>query len=185
MVNRTYLFLLVQEVHEDPGQAPPSTSHPEGPVPAPSAPEPAPAASSQAEKAIPSKSLLDWLRQQADYSLEVPGFGAVSVALPDTATSFPLAGGVFDKECAQGRSGKFRGDLCQPEHHFKVLFIGCCFKFKFSLSFLVTEITAHGGVLYRVVVQNLRRTEFAQTRRPCPPERPRQTLSAHRSLCVA
>ncbi|XP_032694370.1 chromodomain-helicase-DNA-binding protein 6 isoform X3 [Lontra canadensis] len=66
----------ILEVHEDPGQAPPSTSHPEGPVPATSAPEPAPAASSQAEKAIPSKSLLDWLRQQADYSLEVPGFGA-------------------------------------------------------------------------------------------------------------
>lgn len=72
-------FSFIQEVHEDPGQAPPSTEHPEGPVPASSAPEPAPAAGSQAEKAIPSKSLLDWLRQQADYSLEVPGFGTVSV----------------------------------------------------------------------------------------------------------
>lgn len=66
----------ILEVHEDPGQAPPNTSHPEGPVAATSAPEPDPAAGSQAEKAIPSKSLLDWLRQQADYSLEVPGFGA-------------------------------------------------------------------------------------------------------------
>lgn len=86
-------FSFVQEVHEDPGQAPSSASHPEGPVSAASAPEPAPAAGSQAEKAIPSKSLLDWLRQQADYSLEVPGFGAVSVvgsARP--AISFPLMG---------------------------------------------------------------------------------------------
>ncbi|XP_030894957.1 chromodomain-helicase-DNA-binding protein 6 [Leptonychotes weddellii] len=66
----------ILEVHEDPGQARPNTSHPEGPVAATSAPEPAPAAGSQAEKAIPSKSLLDWLRQQADYSLEVPSFGA-------------------------------------------------------------------------------------------------------------
>ncbi|XP_004687445.1 PREDICTED: chromodomain-helicase-DNA-binding protein 6 [Condylura cristata] len=65
----------VLEVHEDPGQAPLNTSHPEGPVPAPAPSEPAPAAGSQTEKAIPSKSLLDWLRQQADYSLEVPGFG--------------------------------------------------------------------------------------------------------------
>uniref|UniRef100_A0A8I3WB54 Chromodomain helicase DNA binding protein 6 n=1 Tax=Callithrix jacchus TaxID=9483 RepID=A0A8I3WB54_CALJA len=66
----------ILEVHEDPGQATLSTTHPEGPGPATSATEPATAASSQAEKAIPNKSLLDWLRQQADYSLEVPGFGA-------------------------------------------------------------------------------------------------------------
>ncbi|KAB1262260.1 Chromodomain-helicase-DNA-binding protein 6 [Camelus dromedarius] len=66
----------ILEVHEDPGQTPLSTSHPpEGPVPATSTPEPSPMASSQAEKALPSKSLLDWLRQQADYSLEAPGFG--------------------------------------------------------------------------------------------------------------
>uniref|UniRef100_A0A8C4N1F8 Chromodomain helicase DNA binding protein 6 n=1 Tax=Equus asinus asinus TaxID=83772 RepID=A0A8C4N1F8_EQUAS len=69
-------------VHEDPGPAPLSTSHPEGPVPATSAPEPAPAASSQAEKAIPSKSLLDWLRQQADYSLEVPDCGLLPQRRP-------------------------------------------------------------------------------------------------------
>ncbi|XP_042550237.1 chromodomain-helicase-DNA-binding protein 6 isoform X1 [Dipodomys spectabilis] len=66
----------ILEVHEDPGQATLSTTHPEGPGPATSAPEPPGTASSQAEKAIPSKSLLDWLRQQADYSLDVPGFGA-------------------------------------------------------------------------------------------------------------
>ncbi|XP_066243885.1 chromodomain-helicase-DNA-binding protein 6 isoform X2 [Saccopteryx leptura] len=66
----------ILEVHEDPGQAPLSTSHPDRPVPASPAPEPAPPAGSQAEKVIPSKSLLDWLRQQADYSLDVPGFGA-------------------------------------------------------------------------------------------------------------
>ncbi|CAK6448021.1 unnamed protein product [Pipistrellus nathusii] len=65
----------ILEVHEDSGQASLSTSLPEGPVPAPSAPELAPAAGSQAEKTIPSKSLLDWLRQQADYSLDVPSFG--------------------------------------------------------------------------------------------------------------
>uniref|UniRef100_A0A8C9EFF5 Chromodomain helicase DNA binding protein 6 n=1 Tax=Phocoena sinus TaxID=42100 RepID=A0A8C9EFF5_PHOSS len=61
----------ILEVHEDPGPAPLSTSHPsEGPVPATSTPEPAPVAGSQPEKAIPSKSLLDWLRQQADCPLE-------------------------------------------------------------------------------------------------------------------
>ncbi|XP_004447737.2 chromodomain-helicase-DNA-binding protein 6 isoform X4 [Dasypus novemcinctus] len=66
----------ILEVHEDPGQATLSTTtHSEGPVPATSAPETRTAASGQAEKAIPSKSLLDWLRQQSDYSLEVPGFG--------------------------------------------------------------------------------------------------------------
>ncbi|KAM5246730.1 chromodomain-helicase-DNA-binding protein 6 [Ctenodactylus gundi] len=66
----------ILEVHEDPGQPTLSTAHSEGPGPATSTPEPtAEAASSQAEKAVPSKSLLDWLRQQADYSLDVPGFG--------------------------------------------------------------------------------------------------------------
>ncbi|XP_075384855.1 chromodomain-helicase-DNA-binding protein 6 isoform X2 [Tenrec ecaudatus] len=66
---------IQKEVHEDTGQAPLSTTHPEGPVPAASAPETVAAASNQAEKTIPSKSLLDWLRQQSDYPLEVPGFG--------------------------------------------------------------------------------------------------------------
>lgn len=67
----------VLEVREDPAQAPLSTpSHPEGPGPASLAPEPALATSAQAEKPMPSKSLLDWLRQQADYSLDAPSFGA-------------------------------------------------------------------------------------------------------------
>lgn len=73
------IFVLIQEVHEDAGQTTLNTTHPEGPGAASSASEPTAAASSQAEKAVPSKSLLDWLRQQADYSLDVPGFGAVSV----------------------------------------------------------------------------------------------------------
>ncbi|XP_049635056.1 chromodomain-helicase-DNA-binding protein 6 isoform X1 [Suncus etruscus] len=66
----------ILEVHEDQAQAPLNATHPEGPLPAPSAPEPAAATNAQAEKPIPSKSLLDWLRQQADYSLEAPSFGA-------------------------------------------------------------------------------------------------------------
>lgn len=87
--SRFLIFVLIQEVHEDAGQTTLNTTHPEGPGAASSASEPAAAASSQAEKAVPSKSLLDWLRQQADYSLDVPGFGAVSVgvAIPTTVSS--------------------------------------------------------------------------------------------------
>uniref|UniRef100_A0A669QQ65 Chromodomain helicase DNA binding protein 6 n=1 Tax=Phasianus colchicus TaxID=9054 RepID=A0A669QQ65_PHACC len=48
---------------------------PDGPAAATSTPQPVPAAGSQAEKAVPSKSLLDWLRQQSDYTLDVPSFG--------------------------------------------------------------------------------------------------------------
>lgn len=106
MIDCTHCFPFVQEVHEDPGQAPLSTSHPEGPVPPPVAPEPAPAAGSQAEKAIPSKSLLDWLRQQADdYSLDVPGFGAVSVCVlvpPDITVCFCQLGAIFEMEYVEG-----------------------------------------------------------------------------------
>uniref|UniRef100_A0A8C3NP14 DNA helicase n=1 Tax=Geospiza parvula TaxID=87175 RepID=A0A8C3NP14_GEOPR len=47
---------------------------PDGPVAATSTPQPVPAAGSQ-EKAVPNKSLLDWLRQQSDYTLDAPGFG--------------------------------------------------------------------------------------------------------------
>uniref|UniRef100_A0A8D2LIZ5 Chromodomain helicase DNA binding protein 6 n=1 Tax=Varanus komodoensis TaxID=61221 RepID=A0A8D2LIZ5_VARKO len=36
----------------------------------------APATNVQPEKIVPNKSLLDWLRQQSDYTLEIPGFGA-------------------------------------------------------------------------------------------------------------
>ncbi|XP_008849206.1 chromodomain-helicase-DNA-binding protein 6 [Nannospalax galili] len=66
----------ILEVHEDPGQITPSTTHPQGPGTATLGPEPTAAPNNQAEKAVPSKSLLEWLRQQADYSLDVPGFGA-------------------------------------------------------------------------------------------------------------
>ncbi|XP_035302697.1 chromodomain-helicase-DNA-binding protein 6 isoform X6 [Cricetulus griseus] len=66
----------ILEVHEDAGQATLSTTHPEGPGAASPVSEPTTASGNQAEKAVPSKSLLDWLRQQADYSLDVPGFGA-------------------------------------------------------------------------------------------------------------
>uniref|UniRef100_A0A803YA03 DNA helicase n=1 Tax=Meleagris gallopavo TaxID=9103 RepID=A0A803YA03_MELGA len=48
---------------------------PDGPAAATSTPQPVPAAGSQAEKAVPNKSLLDWLRQQSDYTLDVPSFG--------------------------------------------------------------------------------------------------------------
>ncbi|XP_037668360.1 chromodomain-helicase-DNA-binding protein 6 isoform X1 [Choloepus didactylus] len=65
----------ILEVHEDPGQAALSSTRSERPMPAASAPETGIAAGTRAEKDIPSKSLLDWLRQQSDYSLEVPGFG--------------------------------------------------------------------------------------------------------------
>lgn len=124
MIDCTYCFPFVQEVHEDPGQAPLSTSHPEGPVPAPAAPEPAPAAGSQAEKAIPSKSLLDWLRQQADdYSLDVPGFGAVSVCwchltlLSASANLVPFLKWSMLRETRKTReSGR---DLCQLRTSFE------------------------------------------------------------------
>uniref|UniRef100_A0A8D0NYH0 DNA helicase n=1 Tax=Sus scrofa TaxID=9823 RepID=A0A8D0NYH0_PIG len=93
----------ILEVHEDPGQTPLSTSHPpEGPVPATSTPEPAPAAGSQAEKAMPGRSLLDWLRQQADYSLEVPGFGANFSDKPKQRRPRCKEPGKLDVSCLSG-----------------------------------------------------------------------------------
>uniref|UniRef100_A0A670JPR4 Chromodomain helicase DNA binding protein 6 n=1 Tax=Podarcis muralis TaxID=64176 RepID=A0A670JPR4_PODMU len=38
-------------------------------------PQTGPGTNVQAEKIVPNKSLLDWLRQQSDYTLEIPGFG--------------------------------------------------------------------------------------------------------------
>uniref|UniRef100_A0A8B9TMI5 Chromodomain helicase DNA binding protein 6 n=1 Tax=Anas platyrhynchos TaxID=8839 RepID=A0A8B9TMI5_ANAPL len=67
----------LQDVQEDQPQPPQNTPLPDGPVAATSTPQPVPAAGSQAEKAVPNKSLLDWLRQQSDYTLDVPGFGTV------------------------------------------------------------------------------------------------------------
>uniref|UniRef100_A0A8B9DFF4 Chromodomain helicase DNA binding protein 6 n=1 Tax=Anser cygnoides TaxID=8845 RepID=A0A8B9DFF4_ANSCY len=68
---------------EDQPQPPQNTPLPDGPVAATSTPQPVPAAGSQAEKAVPNKSLLDWLRQQSDYTLDVPGFGTVRVNFSD------------------------------------------------------------------------------------------------------
>uniref|UniRef100_A0A8B9CMS0 Chromodomain helicase DNA binding protein 6 n=1 Tax=Anser brachyrhynchus TaxID=132585 RepID=A0A8B9CMS0_9AVES len=66
---------LPTRLQEDQPQPPQNTPLPDGPVAATSTPQPVPAAGSQAEKAVPNKSLLDWLRQQSDYTLDVPGFG--------------------------------------------------------------------------------------------------------------
>ncbi|XP_054029684.1 chromodomain-helicase-DNA-binding protein 6 isoform X2 [Dryobates pubescens] len=65
----------LQDVQDDQPQPPQTSPLPDGPVAATSTPQPAPAAGSQAEKAVPNKSLLDWLRQQSDYTLDVPAFG--------------------------------------------------------------------------------------------------------------
>ncbi|XP_072773229.1 chromodomain-helicase-DNA-binding protein 6 isoform X14 [Taeniopygia guttata] len=64
----------LQDVQEDQPQPPQNSPLPDGPVAATSTPQPVPAAGSQ-EKAVPNKSLLDWLRQQSDYTLDVPSFG--------------------------------------------------------------------------------------------------------------
>lgn len=69
----------LQDVQEDQPQPPQNSPLPDGPVAATSTPQPVPAAGSQ-EKAVPNKSLLDWLRQQSDYTLDVPSFGTVRVA---------------------------------------------------------------------------------------------------------
>ncbi|NWH76764.1 CHD6 protein, partial [Piaya cayana] len=65
----------LQDVQEDQLQPPQNSPVSDGPAAATSTPQPVPAAGSQAEKAVPNKSLLDWLRQQSDYTLDVPGFG--------------------------------------------------------------------------------------------------------------
>ncbi|XP_021272635.1 chromodomain-helicase-DNA-binding protein 6 isoform X1 [Numida meleagris] len=65
----------LQDVQDDQLQPPQNSPLPDGPAAATSAPQPVPAAGGQAEKAVPNKSLLDWLRQQSDYTLDVPGFG--------------------------------------------------------------------------------------------------------------
>uniref|UniRef100_A0A8C0IH39 Chromodomain helicase DNA binding protein 6 n=1 Tax=Bubo bubo TaxID=30461 RepID=A0A8C0IH39_BUBBB len=66
---------LPTRLQVDQPQPPQNSPLPDGPVAATSTPQPVPAAGSQAEKAVPNKSLLDWLRQQSDYTLDVPGFG--------------------------------------------------------------------------------------------------------------
>lgn len=70
----------LQDIQDDQLQPPQNSPLPDGPAAATSTPQPVPAAGSQAEKAVPNKSLLDWLRQQSDYTLDVPSFGTVRVA---------------------------------------------------------------------------------------------------------
>lgn len=83
------LLPLHQDVQEDQPQPPQNSPLPDGPVAATSTPQPVPAAGSQAEKAVPNKSLLDWLRQQSDYTLDVPGFGTVRVAFGGVCVCLP------------------------------------------------------------------------------------------------
>uniref|UniRef100_A0A803XUQ0 DNA helicase n=1 Tax=Meleagris gallopavo TaxID=9103 RepID=A0A803XUQ0_MELGA len=66
---------LPTRLQDDQLQPPQNSPLPDGPAAATSTPQPVPAAGSQAEKAVPNKSLLDWLRQQSDYTLDVPSFG--------------------------------------------------------------------------------------------------------------
>lgn len=73
------LLPSLQDVQDDQLQPPQNSPLPDGPAAATSTPQPVPAAGVQAEKAVPNKSLLDWLRQQSDYTLDVPGFGTVRV----------------------------------------------------------------------------------------------------------
>uniref|UniRef100_A0A803YPC6 DNA helicase n=1 Tax=Meleagris gallopavo TaxID=9103 RepID=A0A803YPC6_MELGA len=74
------LLPSLQDIQDDQLQPPQNSPLPDGPAAATSTPQPVPAAGSQAEKAVPNKSLLDWLRQQSDYTLDVPSFGTVRVA---------------------------------------------------------------------------------------------------------
>uniref|UniRef100_A0A8D2Q6J1 Chromodomain helicase DNA binding protein 6 n=1 Tax=Varanus komodoensis TaxID=61221 RepID=A0A8D2Q6J1_VARKO len=74
------LFLLSYHhiIQEDQTQTVLSNPNPDGPAVTTSSQQTAPATNVQPEKIVPNKSLLDWLRQQSDYTLEIPGFGAVS-----------------------------------------------------------------------------------------------------------
>ncbi|XP_043843002.1 chromodomain-helicase-DNA-binding protein 6 isoform X1 [Dromiciops gliroides] len=65
----------ILEVQEDQEQPSPSSTLPDGPISATSSPHTVTTTSVPAEKTIPNKSLLDWLRQQSDYTIEVPTFG--------------------------------------------------------------------------------------------------------------
>uniref|UniRef100_A0A8C6Y3X1 Chromodomain helicase DNA binding protein 6 n=1 Tax=Naja naja TaxID=35670 RepID=A0A8C6Y3X1_NAJNA len=65
---------------EDEGQTVTSNSNSDGPVITTSSQQTVPATNVQTDKIVPNKSLLDWLRQQSDYTLEIPGFGTVSAS---------------------------------------------------------------------------------------------------------
>lgn len=68
-------------IQEDQAQTVPSNPNPDGPAISTSAQQTVPGTNVQAEKIVPNKTLLDWLRQQSDYTLEIPGFGTVSTVL--------------------------------------------------------------------------------------------------------
>uniref|UniRef100_A0A803TKE9 DNA helicase n=1 Tax=Anolis carolinensis TaxID=28377 RepID=A0A803TKE9_ANOCA len=55
-----------------------SNPNPDEPAVTTSSQQTVPSTNVEEEKIIPNKSLLDWLRQQSDYTLEIPGFGTVS-----------------------------------------------------------------------------------------------------------
>uniref|UniRef100_A0A803SZW9 DNA helicase n=1 Tax=Anolis carolinensis TaxID=28377 RepID=A0A803SZW9_ANOCA len=52
-----------------------SNPNPDEPAVTTSSQQTVPSTNVEEEKIIPNKSLLDWLRQQSDYTLEIPGFG--------------------------------------------------------------------------------------------------------------
>uniref|UniRef100_A0ACB8F5Y5 Choline dehydrogenase 6 n=1 Tax=Sphaerodactylus townsendi TaxID=933632 RepID=A0ACB8F5Y5_9SAUR len=60
---------------EDQAQTVPSNLNPDGPAISTSTQQTVPGTNVQAEKIVPNKTLLDWLRQQSDYTLEIPSFG--------------------------------------------------------------------------------------------------------------
>ncbi|XP_029470707.1 chromodomain-helicase-DNA-binding protein 6 isoform X2 [Rhinatrema bivittatum] len=66
----------VQDLREDLNKPLQSTTHLDVLSMATSSPQPVTTSSIVAEKAAPNKSLLDWLRQQSDYTIDIPGFGA-------------------------------------------------------------------------------------------------------------
>lgn len=68
-------------IQEDQTPTGPSNPNPDGPVSTTSTQQTVPNTTVQADKMVPNKSLLDWLRQQSDYTLEIPGFGTVSTNL--------------------------------------------------------------------------------------------------------
>lgn len=129
------LLLPWQDVQEDQPQPPQNSPLPDGPVAATSAPQPVPAPGSQ-EKAVPNKSLLDWLRQQSDYTLDVPSFGTVRVAFSGTVClcvcvclpcvlpfvlGFLITWSVVFIGAAQGLMTCLRGEHCSPVQQQKAL----------------------------------------------------------------
>lgn len=67
-------------IQEDQPQSISSNPNSDVPVVTTSSQQTVPMTNVQADKIVPNKSLLDWLRQQSDYTLEIPGFGTVSIS---------------------------------------------------------------------------------------------------------